>query len=88
MGGTSTDVCRFSGEFELSFESVIAEIKIACPQLLDLPYYLTFEIFFETILVAYYSTLVAIEAWDFLPFIELEQPLLALCQHHIQLCNW
>jgi 5-oxoprolinase (ATP-hydrolysing) len=33
MGGTSTDVCRFSGEFELTFESVIANTKIACPQL-------------------------------------------------------
>ncbi|ORY29319.1 5-oxoprolinase [Naematelia encephala] len=33
MGGTSTDVCRFSGDFELTFESVIASIKIACPQL-------------------------------------------------------
>jgi len=33
MGGTSTDVCRFSGDYELSFENVIANIKVACPQL-------------------------------------------------------
>ena len=33
MGGTSTDVCRFPGQYELSFESVVANIKIACPQL-------------------------------------------------------
>lgn len=33
MGGTSTDVCRFSGDFELTYESVIAGVKIACPQL-------------------------------------------------------
>lgn len=34
MGGTSTDVCRFSGEFELSYESKIAGVNIACPQLM------------------------------------------------------
>ncbi|WWC72324.1 uncharacterized protein I206_106286 [Kwoniella pini CBS 10737] len=33
MGGTSTDVSRFSGEFELTFESVVAGVPIACPQL-------------------------------------------------------
>ena len=33
MGGTSTDVCRFSGDFELNFESVVAGVNIACPQL-------------------------------------------------------
>ncbi|KAK8853496.1 hypothetical protein IAR55_004203 [Kwoniella newhampshirensis] len=33
MGGTSTDVSRFGGEFELSFESVVAGVNIACPQL-------------------------------------------------------
>lgn len=33
MGGTSTDVTRFAGEFEFSFESVTAGIKIAAPQL-------------------------------------------------------
>ena len=33
MGGTSTDVSRFSGEFELTFESVVAGVSIACPQL-------------------------------------------------------
>ncbi|GMF02623.1 unnamed protein product [Ambrosiozyma monospora] len=33
MGGTSTDVSRYAGEFEFSFESVTAGIKIAAPQL-------------------------------------------------------
>lgn len=33
MGGTSTDVSRFAGEFEFSFESITAGIKIAAPQL-------------------------------------------------------
>ncbi|OCF44566.1 hypothetical protein I317_01639 [Kwoniella heveanensis CBS 569] len=33
MGGTSTDVSRFSGDFELTFESVVAGVPIACPQL-------------------------------------------------------
>ncbi|KAG2735695.1 hypothetical protein G9P44_001909 [Scheffersomyces stipitis] len=33
MGGTSTDVSRFAGEYEFSFESIIAGIKIAAPQL-------------------------------------------------------
>ena len=33
MGGTSTDVSRYAGEFEFSFESITAGIKIAAPQL-------------------------------------------------------
>lgn len=33
MGGTSTDVSRYAGEFEFSFESTTAGIKIAAPQL-------------------------------------------------------
>lgn len=33
MGGTSTDVSRFAGSYEFSFESVTAGIKIATPQL-------------------------------------------------------
>ncbi|KAK6198632.1 5-oxoprolinase [Scheffersomyces amazonensis] len=33
MGGTSTDVSRFAGDYEFSFESIIAGIKIAAPQL-------------------------------------------------------
>ncbi|ABN64939.2 5-oxoprolinase [Scheffersomyces stipitis CBS 6054] len=33
MGGTSTDVSRFAGDYEFSFESVTAGIKIAAPQL-------------------------------------------------------
>ncbi|KAL7420641.1 hypothetical protein Q5752_004592 [Cryptotrichosporon argae] len=33
MGGTSTDVSRFSGSFDLTFASVTAGIKVACPQL-------------------------------------------------------
>ncbi|WVQ73617.1 hypothetical protein IAR50_003197 [Cryptococcus sp. DSM 104548] len=33
MGGTSTDVCRFSGDFDLAYETVIANIKIAAPHL-------------------------------------------------------
>lgn len=33
MGGTSTDVSRYAGDFEFSFESTTAGIKIASPQL-------------------------------------------------------
>ncbi|KAK4506076.1 hypothetical protein PRZ48_004041 [Zasmidium cellare] len=33
MGGTSTDVCRFSGSLEHIFESTIAEVIIQTPQL-------------------------------------------------------
>ncbi|ODV96269.1 hypothetical protein PACTADRAFT_85065 [Pachysolen tannophilus NRRL Y-2460] len=33
MGGTSTDASRYAGELEFSFESVVAGIKIAAPQL-------------------------------------------------------
>lgn len=33
MGGTSTDVSRFGGHYEFSFENVIAGIKLAAPQL-------------------------------------------------------
>lgn len=33
MGGTSTDVSRYAGSYEFSFESVTAGIKIATPQL-------------------------------------------------------
>ncbi|TYJ54879.1 hypothetical protein B9479_004471 [Cryptococcus floricola] len=33
MGGTSTDVCRFSGDFDLAYETVIANINIASPHL-------------------------------------------------------
>ncbi|KAG7914232.1 hypothetical protein KL905_005433, partial [Ogataea polymorpha] len=33
MGGTSTDVSRYAGEFEFSFESITAGINIAAPQL-------------------------------------------------------
>lgn len=33
MGGTSTDASRYAGEYEFSFESVTAGIKIAAPQL-------------------------------------------------------
>ncbi|KAL4908148.1 hypothetical protein BDW74DRAFT_188372 [Aspergillus multicolor] len=33
MGGTSTDVCRFSGSLEHIFESTIAEVTIQTPQL-------------------------------------------------------
>lgn len=33
MGGTSTDVSRYAGSFEFSFESITAGIKIATPQL-------------------------------------------------------
>ncbi|TID22517.1 hypothetical protein CANINC_003292 [Pichia inconspicua] len=33
MGGTSTDVSRYAGEYEFSFESTTAGIKIAAPQL-------------------------------------------------------
>ncbi|THY85482.1 putative 5-oxoprolinase [Aureobasidium pullulans] len=33
MGGTSTDVSRFSGAFEHVFETAIAEVSIQCPQL-------------------------------------------------------
>lgn len=33
QGGTSTDVCRFSGVLEHQYESVIAAIKIASPLL-------------------------------------------------------
>nr|XP_031858199.1 uncharacterized protein CI109_006441 [Kwoniella shandongensis]KAA5525271.1 hypothetical protein CI109_006441 [Kwoniella shandongensis] len=33
MGGTSTDVSRFSGSFDMTHESVVALHTIACPQL-------------------------------------------------------
>jgi 5-oxoprolinase (ATP-hydrolysing) len=33
MGGTSTDVSRYDGQYEFSFENVIAGIKLAAPQL-------------------------------------------------------
>ncbi|ESK93976.1 protein isoform a [Moniliophthora roreri MCA 2997] len=33
MGGTSTDVSRFAGQFEHNYDHVIAGIKVACPQL-------------------------------------------------------
>lgn len=33
MGGTSTDVSRFAGDFEFSFENITAGIKIAAPQI-------------------------------------------------------
>jgi 5-oxoprolinase (ATP-hydrolysing) len=33
MGGTSTDVSRFDGEFELSYESEISGLRILAPQL-------------------------------------------------------
>lgn len=33
MGGTSTDASRYAGEYEFSFESLTAGIKIAAPQL-------------------------------------------------------
>lgn len=33
MGGTSTDVSRYAGDYEFSFESVTAGVKIAAPQL-------------------------------------------------------
>lgn len=33
MGGTSTDVSRFSGDFEHTFESTTADITIQTPQL-------------------------------------------------------
>jgi 5-oxoprolinase (ATP-hydrolysing) len=33
MGGTSTDVSRFAGTFDLVFETTIAGVNIACPQL-------------------------------------------------------
>ena len=33
MGGTSTDVCRFDGDFEYQFEQTIGDIRIAAPAL-------------------------------------------------------
>ncbi|KAK4687972.1 5-oxoprolinase (ATP-hydrolyzing), partial [Tremellales sp. Uapishka_1] len=33
MGGTSTDVCRYAGKFEVNNETLTAGIKVACPQL-------------------------------------------------------
>lgn len=33
MGGTSTDVSRYAGDFEFSFENITAGIKIAAPQI-------------------------------------------------------
>ncbi|MBN2526149.1 MAG: hydantoinase B/oxoprolinase family protein [Deltaproteobacteria bacterium] len=33
MGGTSTDVAHFNGEYELNFESEIAGIRLQCPML-------------------------------------------------------
>ncbi|CDR45912.1 CYFA0S20e01728g1_1 [Cyberlindnera fabianii] len=33
MGGTSTDVSRYDGQYEFSFENIVAGIKLAAPQL-------------------------------------------------------
>jgi 5-oxoprolinase (ATP-hydrolysing) len=33
MGGTSTDVSRFSGDYELIFDTQIAGVSIQAPQL-------------------------------------------------------
>ncbi len=33
MGGTSTDVAHFNGEYELNYESEIADVRLQCPML-------------------------------------------------------
>ena len=33
MGGTSTDVCHFAGEFERSFETELAGVRIRAPMM-------------------------------------------------------
>lgn len=48
MGGTSTDVSRYNGEFEHTYESITAGVTIQTPQVRD---FLKFDLLDKLILL-------------------------------------